>query len=68
MMLRKRPIAKISREKLASASKYYPFRGGDFEFLLKKSPACFAVSGQPYLCKWKNRPRFTPPRLQGKEN
>lgn len=35
-------------------------RGGDFEFLLQKSLACFAVSGQPYLCIWKNRPRFTP--------
>ena len=22
--------------------------------------ACFALSGHPYLCEWKNRPRFTP--------
>ena len=25
--------------------------------------ACFAMSGQPYLCKWKNRPQNTPQML-----
>ena len=38
------------------------------ECALANPEARFAMNGQSYLCDRKNKPRLTPPRLQGKGN